>query len=706
MSTSTSAIDLATGRSEAITDRAVIWAAWGFCVLTLVLMACALSLARLNRGGPELLLLSIGVVSSGLVGGVVSSKRHTNPIGWIFAIGGATFALMAVASEYAVYGLVTQPGSLPGALFLAWLQAVLVVPVVISLLAVMPLIFPDGHLVSPRWRPVLWLTVGWGLMEGIGIALRPGELEAIPGVANPLGTVRLRSAIELVQDISLAIWLVIIGAVCGSLVVRLRRSDAEERQQVKWLAYAVIGWVLMVLLSYPAAAIHPTAEQATEMGVAMAFAGIPIAAGIAVLRYRLYDIDVIINRTLVYGVLTLGVAGLYVLVVGYLATVFHVRDHLAVSLLSTGLVALLFQPVRDRLQHGVNRLMYGDRDEPYRVLSQLGQRLEASLAPGETLPAIVQTVTDALHLPYAAISLGHEDGRPVAAAIGQPVSNPLRLPLVYQGEPVGELLLGLRPGEASLAPADWRLLEDLARQAGAAVHAVRLTADLQRSRELMVTAREEERRRLRQDLHDGLGPTLASVSLQLAALRNQVADNPEAAATLTGVKEQIQDAVKDIRRLVYALRPPTLDELGLVGAIEEHAVRLGQGGLSVSVEVPEPLPMLPAAVEVAAYRITLEALTNVALHGHAASCIVRLSVVDASNGASGGQKQSTVAIDRSLCLEIVDDGWGIDPRARAGTGLVSMRERAVELGGIILIEPGVSGGTAVRAWLPFAVPAG
>lgn len=245
------------------------------------------------------------------------------------------------------------------------------------------------------------------------------------------------------------------------------------------------------------------------------------------------------------------------------------------------------------------------------------------------------------------------------------------------------------------------------RQAGTAVHAVRLTADLQWSRERLVTAREEERRRLRQDLHDGLGPALASVSLQLAALRNQFAGNPEAVAALTGVKAQVQDAVSDIRRLVYGLRPPTLDALGLVGAIREHAVRLGQGGPQVAVSVPDPLPPLPAAVEVAKYRIALEALTNVANHVRAASCMARLSVEQSCPAASRGwQQQPGPPVSRRLSLTIVDDGTGIAPDVRAGTGLVSMRERALELGGRVVLEPAEGGGTRVQACLPFGSSGG
>jgi signal transduction histidine kinase len=299
------------------------------------------------------------------------------------------------------------------------------------------------------------------------------------------------------------------------------------------------------------------------------------------------------------------------------------------------------------------------------------------------LPSVVQTVREALRLPYAAIALSQQDGLRLAAFAGEPVPEPHRLPLVYQGELLGELVLGRRVGEEGFSPADRRLLDDLVRQVGVAVHAMRLTVDLQRSRERLVTAREEERRRLRHDLHDGLGPALASMSLQLAAVRNLVADRPDAAEILTTLKSQMHDAVADIRRLVYALRPPVLDELGLVEAVREYSARLSHDGLEVRLEAPESLPPLSAAVEVAAYRIALEALANVGRHSGAHSCAARFSIADGE-----------------LHLEVADDGRGLGPDARTGTGLISMRERAQELGGRCEIETSPDGGTTVRVRLP------
>src|SRR5438477_8377414 len=299
----------------------------------------------------------------------------------------------------------------------------------------------------------------------------------------------------------------------------------------------------------------------------LAYAAIPIAAGIAILRYRLYAIDLIINRTLVYGTLTTGVIGLYVVVVGALSTQLQASGNLLVSVIATGLVAVLFQPLREWLQRGVNRLLYGDRDEPYTVLTRLGRRLEETLANAAVLPMIVESVARALKLPYTAIAVERTAGHELAAVYGESSGQILRLPLIYQAETVGHLLLGHRAPDEPFTSVDRRLLDDLARQVGVAVHASQLTADLQRSRERLVTAREEERRRLRRDLHDGLGPTLARIVLKLDATRSMPAENRNRVdMLLTELRSETQEAIADIRRLVYELRPPALDELGLIGA--------------------------------------------------------------------------------------------------------------------------------------------
>jgi signal transduction histidine kinase len=533
-------------------------------------------------------------------------------------------------------------------------------------------LFPDGRFV-PRWTR--WIAV-------VGVLLT-ASFTFFPGwnARYPYATIVILYLSGL-----------LITCVLAQLYRYVRVSGPVERQQTKWVVFglttAVVGVLGLDLLSALFPALDRTGtlpDLVSQTAEILFILLVPVSIGFAVLRYRLWDIDVLINRTLVYGALTASVVGLYVLVVGSLGALLQARSSLLISILATGLVAVLFQPLRDRLQRTVNRLTYGERDEPYAVLSRLGRRLEATLAPSAVLQTIVETVAQALKLPYVAIALKQDGEFVTAAEYGTSVDEPTVLPLVYHKETVGRLILSPRAPKESLGPADRRLLDDIARHAEVAVHAVRLTADLQRSRERLVTAREEERRRLRRNLHDGLGPQLATLTLKLDAARNLLSQEEPAAAEalLAELKAQTQAAISDIRRLVYDLRPPALDELGLIAAIREQATNYSQNGLNVSVEAPEQLPPLPAAVEVAAYRIVQEAITNVSRHARAGACHVRLS------------------LSNELELEITDDGVGLPEDLRAGVGLSSMRERAAELGGTFAAEPlAPAGGTRVLALLP------
>jgi signal transduction histidine kinase len=408
---------------------------------------------------------------------------------------------------------------------------------------------------------------------------------------------------------------------------------------------------------------------------------IPIAFTIAITRYRLWNIDLAINRTLVYGALTASVVLLYVAVIGGLGFLFQSSDSTLIPLLATGVAAVLFQPLRVRLQGVVNRMMYGERDDPAAVLSKLGEHLTETGPPEAALSGIVQTVAQALKLPYAAIELG--DGGEIAAAYGLPVKSPIRFPLTYQGEIVGQLVAAERaPGE-TFTPKDHQLLENIAHQAGAAAHAAHLTADLRRSRQRLVTTREEERRRLRRDLHDGLGPTLASLTLKMDATRNVLRKDPDKAEDLLdGLKVQTQQTIQEIRSLVYDLRPPALDEFGLIGALQSFIDTKSSGQPQILLDAPQALPPLPAAYEVASYRIVMEGITNILRHAGATTAKVRI-----------------VIEDHNLVLEITDDGRGMAEAAPSGVGIASMRERAEELGGTItFLSP--KQGTQIRARLP------
>ncbi len=501
-----------------------------------------------------------------------------------------------------------------------------------------------------------------------------------------------------------------LGLIASMLVLQVYRyrrvSSPLERQQTKWVVFGivlafggfVIGSTVLYILVPLLFSLIPLFFGVSKTSLALLLLLFPLCIGIALLRYRLWDIDIIINRTLVYGALTACVVALYVLVVVGLGALLQTRGNLLISLLATALIAVLIQPLHTRLQRAVNHLLYGERDDPYKVISRLGQRLEATLAPEAVLPTIVETVTGALRLSYAAISLKQDGEDVLAASSGRAADELTPLPLVYQSEHIGDLLLAPRARGESFSSADLALLADLAHQAGIAVHAVRLTTDLrrltkelQRSRTELVTAREEERRRLRRDLHDGLGSVLASLNWRAGALRLVLLRDPVAADALV-VEQQntIQAAIGDIRRLVYDLHPPALDELGLLGAIREQAAKQSAPtgrdsvqGLRVDVVAPDQLPALPAAVEVAVYRIVQEALANVVRHAQAHRCCICLSCEN-----------------DLLHVEVSDDGIGLPESYRAGVGLLSMRERAAELGGTCKIAPLPEGGTCVQACLP------
>jgi signal transduction histidine kinase len=486
----------------------------------------------------------------------------------------------------------------------------------------------------------------------------------------------------------------------GAQVYRYARiSGVVQRQQTKWVVLgasaAVCGLLALVLLEREARTTVDVTSPLTRLAFAVGYSAVlllfPLTMLFAMLRYRLFEIDRLLTRALVYGGLTAGIVGIYVVVVGSIGALLHGRGTTlsladAPAVLAAGLAAVLFQPLRDWLQQHANHLVYGKRADPYHALARLGQRL-ATLPPEAALPGIVETIAQALKLPYAAIVLKQDRTAEVAATYGIPAGEPFVLPLVDQGQIVGELLVAPRAPGDPLVAADRRLLEDLAHQAAAAVHAVRLTADLRRSRERLVTAREEERRRLRRDLHDGLGPALGALTLQLDAARTLIRRDPEAACgRLAELKGHTQTMLADIRRLAYALRPPTLDELGLIGALRASAAQyeVPNGGFHVRVETPDIVPRLPAAVEVAAYRIATEALSNVARHAEARVCVVRLRLDEPG----------------ILRLDVVDDGRGLPPERRAGVGLNSMRERAAELGGTCTVAAAPAGGTWVCARLP------
>jgi len=677
-----------------IWSLAALTAALSLAGLVASIMAVVATGKSLGLYTHQLTLPLIAIVFA-ILGPLVLTRHPRHLVGWIMAITALFSGIVVLNVGLRAYGEeVLGPARAGWLPLMQWLDLWVWIPTNVLPFAFLILLFPDGRLPSPRWRPVAW-AAGVGMVATmLGSALNPvARMDAEDQLRpNPFGIQGAGPAMDVLLNAGgLLLLIAFVGSIVA-LVLRFRRSSGIDRQQLKWLAYATVLLVVSIVLSavvYAAVPQDNLGAQANILLTSLALLGIPLAASVAILRYRLYDIDLIIYRTVLYGLLTASVIVLYVALVMLMGLLFQTQTGWAGALVATGIVAVLFQPLRERLQKAVSRLLYGERDEPYAVLTRLSRRLRATLEPEQALQTIVDTVAQALKLPFVAIALAEATGFRIVGEFGRPSGEPLILPMVYQGDTVGRLMVSWRGPNEPFGRSEVDLLEDIAQQAGAAAHTVRLTRDLQRSRERLVTAREEERRRLRRELHDGLGPELASLSLKLGAARNLIPRAPDRAdAVLAELTAQVQGTLAGIRRMAYDLRPPALDELGLVPAVRESASSQAEGGPRVVVEAPDSLPDLPAAVEVAAYRIATEAVTNVARHANADHVVVRFDLTDA------------------LELTIQDDGGGIPAKARAGVGITSMRERAAELGGRVDVEAVPGGGTRVRARLPLLLAEG
>ncbi|TMR20568.1 two-component sensor histidine kinase [Nonomuraea turkmeniaca] len=598
---------------------------------------------------------------------LVAWHRPGNAIGWLLLADGLGHATTAGTASLVLYGGAGWPMPLVRVLATvgayAWPWSIgLFLPLILQL-------FPDGRPAGPVLRWLAWATVATAPLFVLEMGAGPQAL--ITGLTGYL-TLPGYHGLEplwLVTDLRVAA-VALIGLV--ALVIRYRRGDEVLRRQLLWPLQAAL-LVVLVLVVWGVFEAGPVYQL-------LAVPLIPAAVVVAILRHQLLDIRLVFSRTVLYTLLTGAVMLAYVSLVAVLDTVVRQRAGPGNSITATVLIAIGFNPLRVRLQRGVDRILYGDRADPVRAVSRVGERL------GAGLPGVLEAVREALRMPYAALRTtapeGHapQDGHGTVAVSGtapQSLQSLHAIPLVYGDERVGELVVGLRRGESRLAAADRAILELLATPLSVAVRALALSRQLQHSREALVMAREEERRRLRRDLHDGLGPVLTGVTFKADAASNLIAADPEAARGLVAeLRAETAGAINDIRRLVYDLRPPALDDLGLVGAIRQRAAHLQRDGVAIHVAAPAALPALPAAVEAAAFRIVTEAMTNAVRHARAGSIHVRL---DAGT---------------ELRLRVSDDG--VSPREwRPGVGLSSMRERAAELGGSCTAGPGAGGGEVV-----------
>lgn len=545
----------------------------------------------------------------------------------------------------------------------------------IGVIIFFPFIFPTGQFVPRSWR---WR----GILAGI-IVLIPLVFFTIIRIAFPE---KPQGELDYFNFI-LTLTAVFLAGITSQIYRYRKLSTPLQRRQTRWVLTALAAQIIwfawaVVWLITDGNAFLPESLMAmiTLIGLLVTSTLLPLSITIAILYDRLWQIDVVLNRTLVFGSLTILIVLFYVLVVGILGTLFQSGNNLLLSVLATGLIAVLFDPLRRRLQKRVNQFMYGQRDDPLAVMAALGKHLENTAVPNQTLPVLVQTIAQALKLPYVAII--NNENVTLAAAGENQMTSYRSFPLVYHSQTIGQLQIAPREAGEKFSPEEEKLLDNVARQAGTAVYAAQLTDQLQQSRERLVITREEERRRLRRDLHDGLGPQLATLTIKAGAAQNLLRSNPdEAEKLLHEIKAESQIAIKEIRQVVDGLRPSTVDQLGLGSALQEFVSQNSNGNVQITLKLPNQLPILPAAVEVAAYRIITEAVTNVLRHAQAKSCLIEITV----NGR--------------LTIEIQDDGCGLPVNYRQGVGLSSMRERTEELGGLFEIKSN-NQGSIVSAVLP------
>lgn len=522
---------------------------------------------------------------------------------------------------------------------------------------------PTGRAASRRWRR--WIAAGsasvilFAVLAGLDAVIEEGQIQAVP---EPVAV-----SVQVLSVLAFAGSAAFFLGVLPAVFLRLRRAQGKERSQLLWLVFGSMGIPLGLLLLWANHLFLGAVQWVDQMCVGLVVIGLPLCMAVAVLRHELFDIHVVLSRALAYGVLLLAVYAAYAVVLA-LAGTLSGGGALATVLVLAAVVAV-GNPLFSRVRRAAERWAYGYRATPNAALRELSRRL-AGVAESRIEAAICDGVCQLLRVPEAWFE---PLGEPAAAGTH-------RVELSYRGHPLAALAIQLPQGR-KLSAGDHALLADLCGYAALVLHVERLNGQLSASRTRIITAREEERRRLRHDLHDGLGPTLAGLTLKL-----QAAERSLDGALIREACDDAAEAVGEIRRVVEGLRPPALDEVGLLGAVEQQALRLS-GATRVRVLAGGLPAQIPAAVEVAAYRIVVEAVSNAVEHAGAASCTVEITESPAG----------------SLCLTISDNGTGWPQGTPGGTGWESMSERAAEIGGSCTRREVETGGTRICVALPLGI---
>ncbi len=595
---------------------------WSAFAISVALGVTAIVTNSLNpssapRFGIVIATLDIALFS--VVGAVVASRQPANPIGWIFVAVGLGIMFAVAGTNYA------QLPNVPGANVVDWLSGPIWQPAIVAAIIFLPLLFPTGRLPSPRWRLIVWCAFAFLLTSFPANAFMPGPLSPQGSIQNPFG---IGSAKGLLTDLSILSLIPAVVALVGavtSLAVRYRRAGQQERQQLKWFIFACVILTVGLVSRDVAARTVPTAVVLTDIVAAVGLTALPLSIGLAILKYRLYDIDVVINKSLVYATLAIFITAVYVGIVvgigGLLGS--GAKPNLALSILATAIIAVAFQPVRERVQSVANRLVYGQRATPYEVMAEFSDRMAGALSIDEILPNMAETAAKGVGARAAQVTLFLPQGE--RRSEGWPNDQARAefdqiLPITYRAEQLGELAVRKDVGEP-LTPAEESLLVDLASQAGLVLHNVRLAAELQvrlaelssqaaelrASRQRLVSAQDAERDRLERTIHDGAEQRLADIASALGMVPKALAQRPEEAVeTLERLTQQASATLEELRDLARGVYPPLLREHGLRAALEAQTTKIGK---PITIE-SDGLGRYSSEVEAAVYFCCLEAINR------------------------------------------------------------------------------------------------